>query len=262
MTRPRPPAPLALALALAANADARQAHFDVHVSVEQGRLATGGIDVDSGMVVPGVRAFAGEFGEFMNGTNDPGFVASAGTFTQGTLVAFDILDALRKWDGEDFDAIPTERLTISLGVNSRQTPIAGDELVDGFNFVQAGAGGGFHQHINFFLGSPASMGVYLLKLRLRVSAGADPSDPFYIVFNQNDAEENHDAAIEYVETVLLAPPPCIGDANGDGTIDFADITGILIFWGTPGPPGDANHDGEVNFTDITTVLTRWGLPCP
>jgi hypothetical protein len=28
-----------------------------------------------------------------------------------------------------------------------------------------------------------------------------------------------------------------------------------------GCPGDANGDGEVNFADITQVLTSWGLPC-
>lgn len=65
---------------------------------------------------------------------------------------------------------------------------------------------------------------------------------------------------------MSAPPSCPGDANGDGEVSFADITGVLTFWGfnySPGTgPGDANNDGAVNFADVTNVLTFWGVPCP
>lgn len=61
------------------------------------------------------------------------------------------------------------------------------------------------------------------------------------------------------------PPPCEGDATGDGVINFADITAALTFWAftypAPGGEGDANADLTVNFADITSVLTNWGLPC-
>lgn len=65
---------------------------------------------------------------------------------------------------------------------------------------------------------------------------------------------------------FLPPPPpeCLGDANGDLLVNFADVTEVLIQFGlptTPGGPGDANHDGEVNFGDITAVLTFWGAEC-
>jgi len=68
--------------------------------------------------------------------------------------------------------------------------------------------------------------------------------------------------------VTLAPPPfCMGDANGDGQVNFADITAILSNWGVgsaPGSasPGDANNNGVVNFEDITTVLSNWAVTCP
>lgn len=64
---------------------------------------------------------------------------------------------------------------------------------------------------------------------------------------------------------LWAPPPpppsCLGDANGDLLVNFADITATLAQWGGSGPLGDANFDGMVNFADITTELANWG-PCP
>ncbi len=60
------------------------------------------------------------------------------------------------------------------------------------------------------------------------------------------------------------PPPCIGDANGSGTVDFADITAILANYGSAGPPfntGDADGSGVVDFGDITAVLANWGSAC-
>lgn len=62
------------------------------------------------------------------------------------------------------------------------------------------------------------------------------------------------------------PAPCPGDADGDRSIGFGDITGVLTNWGVsyaPGTgPGDTNFDGVVNFADITQVLTSFGATCP
>lgn len=62
--------------------------------------------------------------------------------------------------------------------------------------------------------------------------------------------------------VQAAPPPCPGDANHDGVVNFADITNVLSNFGLSGPDGDANNDGMVNFSDVTNVLSNWNLPCP
>ncbi|MDX2115569.1 MAG: hypothetical protein SFZ24_08115 [Planctomycetota bacterium] len=65
------------------------------------------------------------------------------------------------------------------------------------------------------------------------------------------------------ELAALAGPACPGDADGDGSASFADITAALARWGACGPDargGDANADGAVNFTDITITLRQWG-PC-
>ncbi len=59
-------------------------------------------------------------------------------------------------------------------------------------------------------------------------------------------------------------PPCPGDANGDGVIDFADIPSILVNWGRTYPttgPGDSNLDGTVDFADVTATLANFGQPC-
>jgi hypothetical protein len=69
--------------------------------------------------------------------------------------------------------------------------------------------------------------------------------------------------IELIESVA---PPCFGDANGDGVVNFADVTNVLAFFNfdyTPGTGmGDANRNGVVNFADVTNVLSNFGLVCP
>lgn len=63
---------------------------------------------------------------------------------------------------------------------------------------------------------------------------------------------------------------CLGDANRDGVVNFADITTVLTnFLNTypcPAPPpfamlGDADLDGNVAFADVTKVLTNFLQPC-
>ncbi len=62
----------------------------------------------------------------------------------------------------------------------------------------------------------------------------------------------------------ITPPPC-ADANGDGAVNFADITAVLALFGVDYSPGtgagDANHDGVVTFADVTAVLSAWGMGC-
>lgn len=60
---------------------------------------------------------------------------------------------------------------------------------------------------------------------------------------------------------LWSPPPCEGDADGNGVINFMDITSVLTHFGMPGPVGDANFDGVVTFGDISTILMAWGNVC-
>lgn len=60
-------------------------------------------------------------------------------------------------------------------------------------------------------------------------------------------------------------PPCLGDADGNGVVDFDDINSVLANWLSTCPPpcpGDANADGIVDFEDINAVLANWLNSCP
>ncbi len=59
---------------------------------------------------------------------------------------------------------------------------------------------------------------------------------------------------------------CLGDADGNGLVNFVDITTILSNWGnTAGTcltTTDVNRDGTISFADITAVLSGFGATCP
>jgi hypothetical protein len=63
---------------------------------------------------------------------------------------------------------------------------------------------------------------------------------------------------------------CDGDANGDRSVNFSDITAVLANFGARNVspcgllncPGDADNSGNVNFSDITAALANFGLVCP
>ena len=63
---------------------------------------------------------------------------------------------------------------------------------------------------------------------------------------------------------LLALLISCPDADGDGSVTFADLEIVLDAWGTTvpaGTAGDVTGDGLVDFADLNGVLDRWGEGC-
>ncbi|MCA9231621.1 MAG: hypothetical protein KDA57_13300 [Planctomycetales bacterium] len=167
------------------------------------------LGVADGMIVTNERVYDAEFGEIIpNEVDEPGFDSLPGTFPTGSSIGFTILDSLRKWNGTDFATIPTETVSIAFGTSLGPvvTPVT-PSLVNGFH-LNVSSDGSWHRHYDFVLNTPQSKGIYLLQLQLSSSDPTiDPTDPFFIVFNQNDSVFNHDAAIGFVESLLLVPEP-------------------------------------------------------
>ena len=70
-------------------------------------------------------------------------------------------------------------------------------------------------------------------------------------------------AVDQIHDII--EPNCPGDADGDGTVTFDDLTLVLGNFGTSVPPGtigDVNGDGMVDFDDLTLVLGNFGATCP
>jgi len=61
--------------------------------------------------------------------------------------------------------------------------------------------------------------------------------------------------------VVIPPPLCAGDANGDGATNGADLSVLLAQFGTsvtPNTGGDFNGDGNVDGADLSVLLSGFG----
>lgn len=189
---------IAAGLGLTGQASAQHSG-DIFLEGVGGRIVTGMITERTD--IHDQRVFPAEFGEFIrNFTDEPGFDSRAGAFQPGSNIGFNVLDAVRVWDGRNFATRSPVTFTISFANLSVET---GTGFVEGFGLPVA-PNGEWHKHLNFVINDPAPAGIYLLALELWSD---DPSlgnsDPFFIVFNQESDELIHDAAIEWVETNLV-----------------------------------------------------------
>lgn len=177
-------------------------HFDVYVSMDT-TVRTGAVDVDTDAITPDVYVFGSELGEAPNppgATDEPGFFADS--LGAGVGVGFHVFDALRVWDGSDFDAVATPTMSISKGLSSAVTPASPGGFAAGFLIATADGSGGFDDHPEFVLSDAGATGVYLLTARLWTDApGVAISREVFFVFNNGADESVHEAAIDYVASI-------------------------------------------------------------
>tara|TARA_B000000441_G_C21709791_1_gene331708 strand:+ start:287 stop:1171 length:885 start_codon:yes stop_codon:yes gene_type:complete len=234
---------------------------DVYVHLEDGHIATGLVDEDD--VEEHVRTFASELGEsgVPGYSDEPGWEAFPGTFDPNIRVGWNATAALGRWNGSGFDTGIEETMTVTFGTLSFEIA---DAPVNGFSLAVQ-ADGGLHRHIGFYLdnpfGAPAA-GIYLVELELYSSTGSpESSEPFWIVFNNED-EDNHDAAIDWVAENMAGEEHdhhCHGDVNEDEHVDVMDLLQLISDWGEcQSCESDLDSDGWVNITDLLEVLEEWG----
>lgn len=58
------------------------------------------------------------------------------------------------------------------------------------------------------------------------------------------------------------PPLCPADINGDGTLNFFDVSAFLTAFQSQNPIADINGDGLFNFFDVSAFLTAFNAGCP
>lgn len=104
-----------------------------------------------------------------------------------------------------------------------------------------------------------------------IPATSNPSCALILDFNEDGAldlalSDEISDEVFLLQNALVPPPPCFGDADHNGVVNFSDVTNVLANFGanyTPGTgPGDADQDGFVNFSDVTSVLANFGSTCP
>ncbi len=275
---------LALVVSAVAFAASAQHGGDIVLGIDaQNRIITG-IEDGAGVEFP-QRVFSGAFGELPNFTNDPGYDTLPGTFTSGTTLTFTIRKALRAWDGQDFDAIAAERLSINFGPLGPTLSPVDDTPVTGFG-VSVISGGAFHNHYGNTLQSPASPGIYLLELEMAGNRGLLTSEPYWIVFEQPGSAFDVGAAVDWVIRTYI-DPACPADLSGstdpndaaygvsDGDVDATDffyfldqfVAGNLAVAdlsgsSDPNDPAYGVPDGATDSSDFFYFLDLFVAGCP
>ena len=64
------------------------------------------------------------------------------------------------------------------------------------------------------------------------------------------------------ETVTLNTGICLPDINGDGQLNFFDVSGFLSAFSAQDPIADFNGDGQFNFFDVSDFLSAFAAGCP
>ncbi len=59
-----------------------------------------------------------------------------------------------------------------------------------------------------------------------------------------------------------APSNCPADINGDGTLNFFDVSAFLTAFNAQDPAVDFNSDGQYNFFDVSAFLNLFDAGCP
>ncbi len=99
-------------------------------------------------------------------------------------------------------------------------------------------------------------GAHEATLLIEGLTGSDAGDYDCVVSNQCDASTTAPAIL----TVR-----CVGDADGDGQINFVDLNALLGDYQTQVAPftlTDFSGDGVVNFQDLNLLLGVYNLSCP
>ncbi|WP_255369689.1 PEP-CTERM sorting domain-containing protein [Nitrosovibrio sp. Nv17] len=192
------------------------AHSDIEVSVVGGKLVVDEENHAPAAFGTGYKIFEGDFGDLAGGplgTDDPGFLASGGTFLSGEQLWYNGLGTLSFWNGSSWGAAPGG---VTLGVEDAlgsTTLFSASGVTNSLGAIdQSDSGGGIHAHIDFAVSDLNPAGAYLVTLSLTSldASGGLPapyadSDPFHIVFNRGLSGEAFEASIATLTTPVPEP---------------------------------------------------------
>ena len=113
-------------------------------------------------------------------------------------------------------------------------------------------------------GSEVSGGWITKQLSLVNIAGFTANNQFKIRFTASDLGDG--SVVEAgVDTAMLFSydcDACIADLNGDGVLNFFDISAYLSSFAAGDLVADFNNDGVLNFFDISAFLAEFAAGCP
>ena len=82
-------------------------------------------------------------------------------------------------------------------------------------------------------------------------------------FSITDSPDNSTTEVgidDFSISTVVCVNPCLGDLDGNGVVNGADLGTLLAGWGNPGN-SDLDGNGDTNGADLGTLLAAWGV-CP
>ncbi|CAN0589434.1 unnamed protein product, partial [Laminaria digitata] len=55
---------------------------------------------------------------------------------------------------------------------------------------------------------------------------------------------------------------CCADLNGDGVLNFFDVSQFIQWYSTSDPGADYNEDGQIDFFDVSQFVQDFNAGCP
>lgn len=78
-----------------------------------------------------------------------------------------------------------------------------------------------------------------------------------LVGARNDNDKGGSSGSAYLFDIF-----CPADLNGDGELNFFDVSAFLAAFAAQNPIADFNDDGFYNFFDISAFLAAFSAGCP
>ena len=67
---------------------------------------------------------------------------------------------------------------------------------------------------------------------------------------------------DVIDGLSYKSPACAADLNGDGALDFFDVSAFLVAYNAMDSVADFNDDGMFNFFDVSAFLVSYNAGCP
>ena len=113
-------------------------------------------------------------------------------------------------------------------------------------------------------GPEAGGGWFNPTFDLSTISGFTLNDQFRIRFIASDlgAGSVVEAAVDAVNLQVVNCSACPADLNGDGELDFFDVSDFINAFNAGEPTGDFNGDGDLDFFDISDFINAFNAGCP
>lgn len=72
---------------------------------------------------------------------------------------------------------------------------------------------------------------------------------------------DHTVGIDNI-SITQSGPACLPDLNGDGALDFFDVSAFINAYSAQDPSADFNNDGSFDFFDVSAFISAFSAGCP